>query len=251
MINSVSSITCLKSLMQADFQVLLKNRRSLYISVVFPLFLLFIWNNPTTLHSFGGALFTLAIIITISIMSLSIFGYTLAIARDREKGIFQRLRVTPAPTWTIMTSRLLVSEIANLVIAVVVLALGSGLYHLSITPLDYVLGLLVSLLAGAVFLSIGQALVGLIKSADTLNAVARFGYIGLVIIGLVGFSGAFGPTIKSIALWSPFGSVIQVYNGLPNIGLWDGRTSLALLICFIYIIMFGFIGIKWFKWEAR
>jgi ABC-2 type transport system permease protein len=249
--NAISPMQFLKILMQADFRVLIKNRRSLIVSTVLPIFLLFVWNNKPVLSSFGGSLFVLALVTTIAIMSLSIFGYTLAIARDREKGVFQRLRVTPAPPWTIMVSRLLVQEIANLVIAIVVLIVGSYLYHVSLTIGDYTLVLLVSLLAGAVFLSIGQALVGLIKSADTVNAVARFTYIGLMLIGLLGLSGALGSTVKTIATWSPFGVVIRVYEGIPNLGVWDVHTSLALLACLGYIAVFGAIGVKWFRWDAR
>jgi ABC-2 type transport system permease protein len=250
-INAISPLKCLKFLMQADFRVFIKNKRSLIISTIFPVFLLFAWNNKGTLKAFGGPLFVLAIVITISIMSLSIFGYTLAVARDREKGVFQRLRVTPAPTWTIMTSRLLIQQIANLIVAIIVLIIGGRLYHVSLNVEDYVCVLLISLLAGAVFLSIGQALAGLLKSADTINAVARFTFIGLMLFGLLGLSGALGPTVKTIATWSPFGTVIRVYEGIPSLGTWSVHTSLALITCFGYVIVFSAIGIKYFRWEFR
>ena len=55
------------------------------------------------------------------------------------KGVFQRLRVTPAPTWTIMTSRLAVQVVANLIIAVVVLVIGSAIHHLSLDVGQYAL----------------------------------------------------------------------------------------------------------------
>ena len=106
-------------------------------------------------------------------MSTSILGYALTVARDREQGVFQRLRVTPAPTWTIMASRLAMQVLANLMIALVVVIVGTRIHHISLSAGKYGLVLLVSILGGAVFLSIGQALVGLVKSADSVNAAGR------------------------------------------------------------------------------
>jgi ABC-2 type transport system permease protein len=249
--NSTSSFRCLKALLQADVSVLLRTKRSLLISLLVPIFLLFAWNQKRTLQAFGGSLFVLAIVLTIGVLSLSIFGYSLAVARDREKGVFQRLRVTPAPTWTIMFSRLAVTQIGNVFIALVVLVVGSHLYHVSLNAEEYILILLIALLGGAIFLSIGQALVGLVKSADTVNATARFTYIGLMLFGLLGLSGALGTTVETIAKWSPFGVVIRVMEGVPHIGPWSGQTSLALLTCFGYIIVFSYVGIKYFQWDSK
>jgi ABC-2 type transport system permease protein len=221
------------------------------MSVALPVVLLFAWNTKSTLHAYGGPLFVLAIVMSTGMLSLSVMGYSIATARDRDKGVFQRLRVTPAPAWTIMLSRILIQQIANFLIAVVVLVVGGRLYHVSLTVEDYVFVLLVSLLAGAVFLSIGQSLVGLFRSADLINSVGRFVYIAFLIFGLVGLSGAFGQTVETIAKWSPFGTVITVFAGIPHLGTWNTHTSLALLTCFGYIIVFGLIGIKWFKWEGR
>jgi ABC-2 type transport system permease protein len=247
---TTSPIKCLKALLKADFTVL-KTRPSVIISIALPVFLLFIWNNKGTLDSYGGALSAMAIVISTGILTLSVMGYSISTARDREKGVFQRLRVTPAPTWTIMASRILVQEITNLLIAIVVLVIGSHLYHISLTVEDYTLVLFVSLLAGLVFLSIGQALVGLIKSADSINSVGRFVYIAFIVFGLSGLSGGLGSTVETIAKWTPYGTVITVFEGIPHLGVWSTHTSFALLTCIGYIMVFGFIGIKWFKWDAR
>lgn len=106
-------------------------------------------------------LILIGLAITLGLLSLSIIGYGLNMARDREQGVSQRLRVTPAPTWTIMGSRLATQMVADLAIALVVVIVGSVVHHLALSFGQYVLVLLVSLLGGAVFLSIGQALVGL------------------------------------------------------------------------------------------
>jgi ABC-2 type transport system permease protein len=246
----VSPIRCLKALLQADFNAF-KTRASLIISVALPVFLLFVWNNKSTLAAYGGPLFVIAIVISTGMLSLSIMGYSVATARDRDKGVFQRLRVTPAPTWTIMLSRIVIQQIANVAISIVVLIVGSRLYHVSLVPVDYVLVLLISILGGAVFLSIGQAIVGLVKSADSISSIGRFVYIAFLIFGLVGLSGGLGKTVEAIAKWTPYGTVITVFEGIPHVGTWGTHNTLALLTCFGYIVVFGFIGVKWFKWESR
>jgi ABC-2 type transport system permease protein len=198
--------------MQADFAVL-KTRTSLIMSIALPVFLLFVWNNKKTIAAYGGPLFVMAIVMSTGMLSLSVMGYSIATARDRDKGIFQRLRVTPAPTWTIMLSRILIQQIANILVALVVLVIGGHLYHVSLTLEDYIFVLLVSVLAGAVFLSIGQALVGLVKSADSISSLGRFIYIAFLIFGLVGLSGALGQTVETIAKWT---RCLQVFRILVH-----------------------------------
>ena len=122
----------LGSLLRADFIVFLKNRRSLIMSILLPYLILESTNSKTSTANLGGPLFVIGLSITYGIASTSIMGYSLATARDREKGVFQRLRVTPASTGAIMGSRLIVQILANLVIALVVVVLGARVHHLSL-----------------------------------------------------------------------------------------------------------------------
>jgi ABC-2 type transport system permease protein len=158
------------ALLRADFAVLLKNRRALLLSILLPIIILALGSSSNAAHRIGGPLFVIGLAVALGLISTSILGYGLTIASDREQGVFQRLRVTPAPTWAIMTSRLTTQALANVLIALSVVIVGSAIHHLSISAGQYGLVLLVSVLAGAVFLSIGQALVGLIKSADSVRA---------------------------------------------------------------------------------
>ena len=178
-------------------------------------------------------------------------GYALTTARDRETGVFQRLRVTPAPTWTIMGSRLAMQVIANLIIALVVLIIGTRIHHISPSAGQYILVLLVSVLAGAVFLSIGQALVGLVKSSETVNAVGRIIFIALILLASLGQGGSLGSLWESISRWTPVGIVMTLFDGVLNLTAWSGRDTLSLVVAVAYIVVFAGIGIRWFQWDAR
>ena len=239
------------SLLRADFAVLLKNRRALLISLFLPVVILFSTNSSKATESYGGSLFIIGLAIALGLVSNSILGYALAVARDREQGVFQRLRVTPAPTWTIMTSRLTMQAVSNLLITVIVLIVGSRLHHLSLSAGTYVLVLLASIVGGAVFLSIGQALVGLVKSADSINAAGRVLVIGLVLLSSLGQAGTLGSAWESISRWSPVGVVMTLFAAVLNLSAWDTNDSLALLACGGYIVVFAAIGIRWFQWDAR
>ena len=239
------------SLLQADFLVFLKHRRALIISMLLPVFLLVSTSGNKATNKFGGALFIIGLAISYGLAATAIVGYALTVARDREKGVFQRLRVTPAPTWTIMSSRLAMQSVANLIIALVVLIIGTQIHNVAPSAGQYALVLLVSLLGGAVFLSLGQALVGLVKSADTVQAVARVLFAVLILLGTLGQSGALGGFWESIARWSPVGVVMTLFAGVLNLHAWDSRDTLSLVACAGYIIVFTGIGIRWFQWDAR
>jgi ABC-2 type transport system permease protein len=241
----------LTSLFQADFAAFLKHRRSLIISLLLPVFLLITTNSSKATHNFGGAVFVIGLAIAYGLCATAIVGYALSVSRDREKGVFQRLRVTPAPTWTIMTSRLAMQALANLILSLVVVIIGTRIHDLSPSIGQYVLVLLVSVLAGAVFLSIAQALVGLIRSAETIQAIARVLLAVLILLGTLGQSGSLGTAWQTISRWSPVGVVMTLFAGVLNLHAWDGADTGAVAAAVGYIVIFGGIGIRWFQWEAR
>jgi ABC-2 type transport system permease protein len=239
------------SLLRADFLVFLKHRRALIISMLLPLFVLLSTSGTKATNKFGGAEFVIGLAIAYALLSTALIGYALTVARDREKGVFQRLRVTPAPTWTIMTSRLTMQAVTNLIISIAVVIIGSLIHHISPTVGQYLLVVLVSILAGAVFLSLGQALVGLVRSADSVQAAARVLFAVLIVLGLLGQSGALGTFWSSVARWSPVGAVMTLFAGVLNLHAWYSRDTFSVLACLGYIVVFAGIGIRWFQWDAR
>jgi ABC-2 type transport system permease protein len=258
-----------RALLEADFTVQLRNNRALLLSFALPLVVLYaLFASPLFAGKRGLALgdpqFRVAAALTLGMASIAILGYSMTVARDREKGVFQRLRVTPAPTWTIMASRLLVQVAAILAMAVVLLVAadifegvspGSTLDSNSPGPEDYLVAYLLTFIcvifSSALFLSVGQALAGLVKSADTLNAVGRIAYIPLFALGLFGHSTIFGTTFELISRWSPGGTVVTLLSGAMNPSSWNSDTWLALAASIAYSVVFAGIGIRWFQWGAR
>lgn len=244
-------IGTLIALLRADAIVQLRNTRALALGTVLPLVLLFALFSAKRATSLGDPLFLVATCLSLGMASMAIIGYSMTVARDREKGVLQRLRVTPAPTWAIMGSRLAVQVIAMLAMAVVVLVAAFVFERVSLSPVAYVLTLVVVALCSAVFLSIGQALVGLIGSADTLNAGGRLVYMPLVVLGVFGHTELFGTTFEMISRWSPSGVASSLMSGAMDPATWTGETWVAIVAAIAYTAVFAGIGIRWFRWTTR
>ena len=241
------------SLLRADFTVLLRSGRSLLLNVAVPIVILVILG----LHQGSNALtdegpaFVVGLALTYGLMASSLMGYSITVARDRDAGVFQRLRVTPAPTWAIMSSRLVVQIAVDLIMTVVVVIVGVIVFDKVFGVGEYLLILGVSILGGAMFLAIAQAVVGLVRSATLVNAIGRILYIVLLLLGLLGSSGILGNTMHTVANWSPVGAMINLYAGVFNLASWDSTNSIGLIATLGYIIIGAFIGIRWFRWESR
>ena len=243
------------SLLRADFTVLLRSGRTLLLNFAVPILILVIIGLRTTANggtsAFSGPGFIIGLALTYGLMASSLIGYSNTIARDREAGVFQRLRVTPAPTWAIMTSRLLVQIIVDLIMTIIVVIIGGIITKTVFSAGQYLLLVCVSILGGAMFLAIAQALVALVRSAAVINAVGRLLYIVFLLLGLLGASGILGTTIHAIADWSPVGAMINLYAGVLNLSGWDWTDTNGLIATAGYIIIGAFIGIRWFRWESR
>ena len=89
------------------------------------------------------------------------------------------------------------------------------------------------------------------KSADSVQAFARVLFAVLILLGILGPSGALGSFWSSVARWSPVGAVMTLFAGVLNLHAWYSRDTLSLLLCLRYIVVFAGIGIRWFQWDAR
>jgi ABC-2 type transport system permease protein len=248
---AISWIRALQVLLRADAAVQLRNKRSLALSLFLPLAMMFALFSAKRAKVLGDPRLLVAECVTVGIVTLGVIGYSTAVARDREQGVFQRLRVTPAPTWTIMCSRFVVQVAAVLVMAVVVLVAAFAVEHVALDPVGYPLTLAVLVLGGVVFLSIGQAIVGLIPSAETLNGIGRFILIPLIGLSLFGHTDVLGTTFEYISRWSPGGAFSSLLAGAMNPSVWSGETWGALLVSLGYSAVFAGVGIRWFRWTAR
>ncbi|MBS1664458.1 MAG: ABC transporter permease [Bacteroidetes bacterium] len=235
------------ALLRADLTTQWRNRRSSLLVLLVPIIILTTWG--WTIKIFGPT-FAIANSITVGLMANGLMGYSNSIARDRDKGIFQRLRVAPASNWAIMASRLTVQLIMIVIMTLAIFLVAYQVHHITMTAGGYALALLVSIVCGVVYLSLGQVIVGLVKNPETVNATSRFVYIIFIMVGMFGEFGALKKWDWFVH-WSPYGAVKRVIDGGLTPSTWTSETTMYLVATLIYSAIFSFFGIRWFRWTTR
>jgi len=247
-INIPKTSTVFASLLRADLTTQWRNRRSFILVLLVPVIILISWKD--VIDKIGGA-FALSACITIGLMAIGLMGYSNSIARDRDKGVFQRLRVAPVASWSIMASRLTVQLMMILLVTLLVFFAGYYVDHITLEPIGYVLTFFTAMVGGAVYLGMGQVIVGLILNPETVNSTTRLVYFIFIMVGMLGEFGVLGEQVKQIAIWSPYGTVKHVLSAGMQPDTWNSDTSMALLLTIGYAIVFATIGIKKFKWNTK
>lgn len=236
------------NLVKADFITQWRNRKSVVLVLLVPVIILISWKGAIDKI---GAAFALSSCITIGLTAIGLMGYSNAIARDRDKGVFQRLRVAPVATWSIMISRLIVQLTMILITTLLVFFAGYNYDHILLLPANYLFTVGTALIGGALYLGLGQMIVGLVKSAEAVNSTTRLVYFIFIMVGMLGEFGILGNQIKDIVHWSPYGVVKTILASSMEPGKWDNRSSIALFVTIGYAIAFSFLGIKWFRWNSK
>ena len=245
-IPSTSSVY--KALVKADLTTQWRNRRASILVVLVPTVILISWKSLIDRLGEAGVLSNC---ITVGLTAIGLMGYSNSIARDRDKGIFQRLRVAPASNWTIMASRLTVQLLMIIIMTSVLFIVGHQYDHITMSAGGYAVGMLTAIVGGAVYLSLGQVIVGLITNPETVNAVTRLVYFFFIMIGMFGEIGMLGEAIRKVVQWSPYGTVKHIVAAGLEPASWDTHTSMALLVTIGYSLVFTALGIKNFRWTSK
>ena len=243
----------LTSLLRADFKTQWRNRRSVVLLLLVPVLILISWKG--LIVKVGGA-YVFSTCITIALIAIGLMGYSNAIARDRDKGVFQRLRVAPVPTWCIMGSRLIVQLFLIILVTTIIFLVGSEYDKVNLSPAGYALTYVSAFIGGALYLGLGQMIVGLIKNAETVNSTTRLVYFVFIMVGMLGGVLIASKEITNKGLinliyWSPYGTVKTILASSMQPDTWNTNSTLALFATIGYALLFIFLGIKNFKWNSN
>ncbi len=168
------------------------------------------------------------------------------LVRDREIGWLRRVSTTPLHPAMLLAAQLVI-DLALAAAAVLIVILGGALMfgaslHLQLLPFGVSL-----LLAIAEIFALGLALVALVPTQTVASVVG-----GIVTFALLFLAGLWvqpaqvGGPLATIMYYSPSGAAARalldaVFNGNPSYA--------ALLTMAIYTVLFGFIAIRYFRWE--
>jgi len=193
--------------------------------------------------------FLLPGILAMSIMQSGVFGVAFGFVILKKRGILRRLLVTPMSTsdfiFAQVTTRLLV------LMAQVLVMVGAGVLFFHLHFVGSLLNMIiVGMLGGIVFLSIGFALSGISKSEDQVAPLANLITLPMLMLSGVFFSRSNLP-----------GFAHAVTNFFPLTYLADGLRSIAiegatlsdvfpqLIGLAVWVVITLFIAIKAFRWE--
>jgi ABC-2 type transport system permease protein len=244
--------TVLRTLLRADFTTQWRNRRAVILTLVVPVIILMTWKS---LIKVAGGPFVLSNSIVLGLIATGLMGYSNSIARDRDKGIFQRLRVAPISSWSIMMSRIIVQLAMIVILTTIVFIIGNSFDHITLQPAGYLVTYFTAIIGAAVYLSLGQMIVGRIKNPETVNATVRLVYFLFILGGMMGEIFVISyPKLSALAdviRWSPYGTVRTILAFGMEPAKWNNYASMALLATIGYAAICAVLGIKWFKWNTK
>jgi ABC-2 type transport system permease protein len=150
-----------------------------------------------------------------------------------------------------MMSRLFVQLLMILLVTVFVLVAGYTVDNITIPTEGYVLAFIAAVIGAAVYLAIGQVIVGLIKNPEIVNATTRLVYFVFIMTGMLGQFGQFADVVEKCIQWSPYGTVQNLLAASMDPSKWTNTTTEALLVTIGYAVVLSAIGIKKFKWSNK
>jgi ABC-2 type transport system permease protein len=236
-----------------------RNPRVMVFGIVFPVFLLVLFNGiftkggaTTTLH---GQQLDADTYFTAAIAAYAIFMScfnTLAISltTQRETGQLKRLRGTPMPAWTFVAAQIVRSIAMVVVMVTVLLAIGAAAFGVDVRASSVPSLVLYVALGTAATTTLGIGITALLPTAEAASSIVPFGTVILSFI-----SGVFIPVSQLPDWLAQIGRVFPLYHladGLQSSFLPGGHIrggNVAVLV------LWGVGGLvmaaRRFRWEPQ
>ncbi|HEX8415759.1 MAG TPA: ABC transporter permease, partial [Sphingomicrobium sp.] len=223
----------------------LRNRLAMVYGFVFPLvflgaFLALYRHDPIELH--------LAELLTVTILGGACFGFPTALVAERERGVWRRYRLTPAPLWKLMAAtliaRLVLIAAAALIQFCVVLALGMR------APSDPIGLFIAFIFATLAFMAMGLVIASLADSVPAVQALGQCIFLPMLIIGGVAVR------LSSLPDWAQHASaffpgryaVEALRASITGGGIGSARFALAALLAIGFAAAIA--ANRTFRWDA-
>jgi ABC-2 type transport system permease protein len=210
-------------LFTSSVKMLVRDKTAFLMALIFPVVFVLAFAVFDVSFSAEGALpgvdyfeYVLPALLAIGLMNFAMVGTAASVARYRELKILKRIVVTPLPPSRFIVgqvgARLVLAAVQTAIIMLVGLLVGGSLG--SGWPLLFV----ISALGNLIFLSLGFAIAGRVRSVDAANNMA-----GLATTPLMFLSGSFFP-IDSMPAW-----LQPIADLLPLTPLIDSMRAIALM----------------------
>ncbi|HUA12655.1 MAG TPA: ABC transporter permease [Solirubrobacteraceae bacterium] len=179
-----------------DSLAFLRNRQSRFFTLALPVVFLVIFCalfGNGTVHVAGGTIkestYYVPGLVGFGLIQAAFSNLVISVTAQRDSGVLKRRRSTPEPAWVLITGRALTAVGTAVVIAVILMLIGSVAYGAT-PPGRTIPAIIVTITVGAVsFCALGYPLVTAINSSDSAQPV-----IQMVMLPLYFISGVFVPS---------------------------------------------------------
>jgi ABC-2 type transport system permease protein len=239
-------------LVKVEGKLALREPTGIIFGVGLPVFLLIIFGSIPSFRNIvpGTSLSAFEVYIPILIVTvlifIGLFGLPIPVVRDREIGWLRRISTTPVSPTKLLAAQVTINIIIA-GIAIAIITVGSVLFFGVKVPFE-ILGFVLSIvLATIAMFSLGVLIAALAPSQGVATGMGQ----GLL-YPLLFFAGIYIPMqflpgyLQTISNFTPVGAAVQALDSSMQ-GTFP--SPISLLVMAAYAVFFGFIAVRYFKWE--
>lgn len=210
-----------------------------------------ITEQPVTGEDISYIDFLVPGILAMAIMNSGVIGLSTAFVTYRERGILRRIKVTPFPLTSFVLARILSQLVVAVAQAVILVAMAHFLFDLNVRGSVLLIGLTI-LIGSLAFLSIGFAISGIARNAETAAS-----YANLITFPMLFLSGVFFDLNSAPSWLEPITRVLPLrylVDGLREPmtrGKGIETTWPDLLVLLATFAVGMTVAVRFFKWDAR
>jgi ABC-2 type transport system permease protein len=212
-----------------DLLTVARNRQARFFTVLLPLTVLIILVGMFGDGRVGGehvkaSTYYVPGVAALAVFAASFSNLVITITSQRELGVLERRRATPAPAGVVIAGRAITSLVISLAVTTIVIAIGAIVYGTPVAP-GAVAGLALSISVGSLALAcLGYAVATVIGSADSAQPVTLAITLPLAFISGVYIPSPQVPTaLRHVAQAFPLQHLVAALSR----GFLPGRTGVA------------------------
>jgi ABC-type transport system involved in cytochrome c biogenesis permease component len=239
-------MSALATLTWLSLKLNFRNRMAILYGYLFPLiFLVAFWalyrDDPVPLALHLGQL------VTITVLGGACFGLPTTIVSERERGVWRRYALTPAPRWLFVASILIARYVLLLtaVLLQIALALAFGMPLLA-HPLAFLIAFTVIAIA---FMAIGMVIAMLVDNVPAVQALGQCIFLPMLIIGGVAVR------LESLPGWAQTASTFfpgrYAVAALQSAATGSGRAPFEVLALLLIAVAAGIAAAGLFRWDRQ
>ncbi len=239
-------MSALATLVLLNLKLNFRNRMAILYGYLFPLiFLVAFWalyrNDPVPLALHLGQL------VTITVLGGACFGLPTTLVGERERGVWRRYVLTPAPRWLFIAGMLIARYV--LLLSAVLLQIALALAFAMPLPAHPVAFFAAFTATAFAFMAIGLVIAMLVDNVPAVQALGQCIFLPMLIIGGVAVR------LETLPGWAQAASSFfpgrYAVAALQSAATGSGRAPFELLALALIALAAGIAAAGLFRWDRQ